>query len=254
MKFNDRFRNKLAIVTGGAQGIGRAIAERLATEGAEVGLLDRDPALVETAARELSERGYAATALPCDVTSDLAVRDSFNTFASRHGRQLDVLVHAAGIVGPTGICVDEVATEDFINVCRVNLVGSFIVTKHALAQMKESGHGRILLIASVAGKEGNAGMACYSASKAGVIGLVKSVGKEFAESDITINALAPATIRTAMVAAMPEKQIKYMTDRIPKKRCGTLGEVAALACWIVSDEASFNTGFTFDLTGGRAVY
>ena len=130
----------------------------------------------------------------------------------------------------------------------------FTVTKHALTHMKRRGCGRILLIASIAGKEGNAGMACYSASKAGVIGLVKAVGKEFAESDITINALAPATIRTEMVAAMPEQQVKYMTDKIPKKRCGTVEEAAALSCWIVSDEASFNTGFTFDLSGGRAVY
>ena len=253
MNIPNRFKNKTAIVTGGAQGIGRAIVERLAAEGAHVGILDRDGALAEAAAKELSARGNSVEALPCDITSDAGVREVFSAFATKHA-QLDVLVHAAGIVGPTGVKADEVATEDFVKVCTVNLVGSFIVTKHALTHMKLRGCGRILLIASIAGKEGNAGMACYSASKAGVIGLVKAVGKEFAESDITINALAPATIRTEMVAAMPEQQVKYMTDKIPKKRCGTVEEAAAIACWIVSDEASFNTGFTFDLTGGRAVY
>jgi 3-oxoacyl-[acyl-carrier protein] reductase len=253
MNIQDRFKNRSAIVTGGAQGIGRAIVERLAAEGAHVGILDREAELAEAATIELSSRGFSIEALPCDITSDSNVRDIFDTFNKTRGK-LDVLVHAAGIVGPSGIKVDEVATEDFIKVCQVNLVGSFIVTKHALAIMKHAGYGRILLIASIAGKEGNAGMACYSASKAGVIGLVKSVGKEFVEGNITINGLAPATIRTAMVAAMPEPQVKYMTDRIPKQRCGTVEEAAALACWIVSEEASFNTGFTFDLSGGRAVY
>ena len=114
--------------------------------------------------------------------------------------------------------------------------------------------GRILLIASIAGKEGNAGMAAYSASKAGVIGLVKAAGKEYANTGITVNALAPATIMTAMVKAMDPDQVKYMTDKIPMQRCGNLDEVAAIATWIVSQEASFNTGFTFDLTGGRSVY
>jgi 3-oxoacyl-[acyl-carrier protein] reductase len=253
MKIPDRFKNKKAIVTGGAQGIGRAIVERLIAEGAHVGILDRDAKLTETTTKELSGAENSAEALPCDITSDSAVRDVFNAFAAKHG-QLDVVVHSAGIVGPTGIKADEVATEDFVKVCQVNLVGSFIVTKHALTQMKPRGSGRILLISSIAGKEGNPGMACYSAAKAGVIGLVKSVGKEFAESNITINALAPSTILTAMVAKMPEQQVQYMKDKIPKKRFGMLEEAAALACWIVSDEASFNTGFTFDLTGGRAVY
>jgi 3-oxoacyl-[acyl-carrier protein] reductase len=253
MNIQNRFKNKTAIVTGGAQGIGRAVVERLAAEDAHVGILDRDAKLAESARGELAARGFSVESLHCDVTSDSGVRDVFATFTNKNGK-LDILVHSAGIVGPTGVKADEVATEDFIKVCHINLVGSFIVTKHALASMKHVGYGRILLMASIAGKEGNAGMACYSASKAGVIGLVKSVGKEFAETNITINGLAPATIRTAMVAAMPEQQIKYMTDKIPKKRCGTVEEAAAMVCWIVSEEASFTTGFTFDLTGGRAVY
>ena len=124
----------------------------------------------------------------------------------------------------------------------------------ALKAMEPRDYGRILLFASVAGKEGNAGMCCYSSTKAGVIGLVKSIGKEFADSGITVNAIAPAVIRTPMVEATHPDQVKYMTDKIPAKRTGTLDEAAAVACWIVSDEASFSTGFTFDLSGGRAVY
>jgi 3-oxoacyl-[acyl-carrier protein] reductase len=139
-------------------------------------------------------------------------------------------------------------------VVAVNLRGSFLVTKHALGPMAARGYGRILLFASIAGKEGNAGMVAYSATKAGVIGLVKSVGKEFAESGVTINAIAPAVIRTAMVESMDQWQVDYMTEKIPMKRCGTLDEVTALACWVVSREASFNTGAVFDLTGGRATY
>jgi NAD(P)-dependent dehydrogenase (short-subunit alcohol dehydrogenase family) len=249
----ERFKNKTAIVTGGAQGIGLAIVERLASEGAHVGIFDRDAIVTEAACGSLLAHGKSVEALTGDITSETEVHDIFQSFTTRH-RKLDIMVHSAGIVGPTNIKTDMVSTTDFINVCNVNLVGSFIVTKHALAQMKQRNYGRILLIASIAGKEGNAGMACYSASKAGIIGLVKSAGKEFADGDITVNALAPATIRTKMVAAMPEQQVKYMTDRIPKGRCGTVEEAAALACWIVSEEASFNTGFTFDLTGGRAVY
>jgi 3-oxoacyl-[acyl-carrier protein] reductase len=120
--------------------------------------------------------------------------------------------------------------------------------------MDKAKKGRILLFASIAGKEGNAGMCCYSTSKSGVIGLVKSVGKEFAETGITVNAIAPAVIRTPMVEATHPDQVKYMTDKIPAKRTGTLEEAAAIACWIVSDEASFSTGFIFDLSGGRATY
>ena len=136
----------------------------------------------------------------------------------------------------------------------VNLRGTFLMTKYALSIMESRNYGRILNFASIAGKEGNAGMSPYSSSKAGVIGLVKSAGKEFAETGITVNAIAPAVIRTPMVDGVDPDQVKYMTDKIPMKRCGTLDEVAALACWIVSPEASFNTAAVFDLTGGRATY
>jgi 3-oxoacyl-[acyl-carrier protein] reductase len=128
------------------------------------------------------------------------------------------------------------------------------MTKHVLPPMLKQNYGRILLIASIAGKDGNPGMVGYSASKAGVIGLVKGVAKEYAETGVTINGLAPAVVRTALVEQCAPEQVKYMTDKIPMKRCGTLDEVAAMSAWIVSKECSFSTGFTFDLTGGRAVY
>ena len=157
-------------------------------------------------------------------------------------------------MGPTSIQTADIVAEDFDQTIAVNLRGSFLVLKHALQAMTKRDYGRILLIASIAGKEGNAGMCAYSTSKAGVIGLVKSAGKEYAETGITINALAPAVVKTAMVESMPPEQVKYMTEKIPMQRLCTLEEVASTAAWIVSPEASFNTASTFDLSGGRATY
>jgi 2-dehydro-3-deoxy-L-rhamnonate dehydrogenase (NAD+) len=245
---NLRFADQVAVVTGGADGLGKAIATRLRSEGAKVVLLDHDAARLEATARELTALG-----LPSDVGDEQSVEQAFAEVDARFGR-LDVVVNSAGVVGPGSRKITEVSVDDFDAVQRVNLRGSFLVTKYALPLMLRRNYGRILLVASVAGKEGNAGMCSYSASKAGVIGLTKSVGKEFAETGITVNALAPAVIRTSMVASLPEAQVTYMTDRIPMKRCGTLDEVAALAAFIVSPEASFNTGFTFDLSEGRATY
>lgn len=244
-----RFESQTAVITGGAQGIGFAIAEKLASEGASVWLLDRNSDLLASAADTLIRKGLSAQGLALDITNEGDVAEAFRTIGT-----CSVVINAAGIVGPTGIRTDEVALTDFIQTIQVNLTGSFIITQYALKNMLPTGYGRILLLASIAGKEGNAGMAAYSASKAGVIGLAKSAGKEYAETGITVNALAPATIMTPMVQAMPDHQVKYMTDKIPMKRCGSLQEIASLAAWIVSPEASFNTGFTFDMTGGRAVY
>jgi NAD(P)-dependent dehydrogenase (short-subunit alcohol dehydrogenase family) len=168
--------------------------------------------------------------------------------------RIDILVNSAGVSGKTNLKSHEVTVEDFDFVYRINLRGSFLMAREVLAGMQQQGYGRILHIASIAGKEGNAGMVAYSATKAAVIGMTKSQGKEYAETGVTINALAPAVIKTPMVEGLPEAQVKYMTDRIPMKRCGTLEEVAAMAAFIVSPETSFTTGFTFDLTGGRAVY
>lgn len=246
----DRFQGQVAAVTGGADGLGYAIAERLIAEGATVWLLDRDDARVRAAAAKLGARARAHSV---DIGDDRGVQTAFEQIYAGHQR-LDAVVNSAGIVGPNNKKITETPTDAYEQVLRVNLVGTFLVCKHALIQMQKRDYGRVLLIASIAGKEGNAGMCAYSSAKAGVIGLVKSVGKEFAETGITINALAPAVIRTAMVDGMDPAQVKYMTDKIPMKRCGTLSEVASLASWIVSPEAGFNTGFTFDLTGGRAVY
>jgi NAD(P)-dependent dehydrogenase (short-subunit alcohol dehydrogenase family) len=248
--WSERFAGQIAAVTGGADGLGLAITRRLLGEGAIVWLLDRDEPRVIAAAREAGSKAHPAAVDICDEGSVQAV---FERIVQTHGR-LDIVVNSAGIVGPNNRKVSETPTDGFEEVLRVNLLGSFVVCKHALVQMQKRNYGRVLLIASIAGKEGNAGMCAYSSAKAGVIGLVKSAGKEFAETGITINALAPAVVRTAMVEKMDPAQVKYMTDKIPMKRCCTLPEVAALATWIVSPEASFNTGFTFDLTGGRAVY
>lgn len=245
-----RFDEQVAVVTGAASGLGLAISKRLLAEGATVWFVDRDEPSVKKAAASAGGRAHA---LALDITDEPSVQDAFAKIYAQHGR-LDVLVNSAGIVGPNGRTITETPSDAYAEVLKVNLFGSFLVTKHAVASMRQRNYGRVLLIASIAGKEGNAGMSAYSSSKAGVIGLVKSVGKELAETGITVNALAPAVIRTAMVEAMEPAQVKYMTDKIPMKRCATLDEVAALACWIVSREASFNTGFTFDLTGGRAVY
>jgi len=247
------FEDQVAIVTGGASGIGRSVAQGLARRGARVVVFDLNEQGLGNAVAGMSAEGLAVEGRVVDVSQDDAVREGIAQVVETHGR-LDVLVHCAAIVGPNARKITEVAVEEFDQVYAANLRSSFLVTKYALLHMAERNYGRILLFASIAGKEGNAGMSSYSATKAGVIGLVKSVGKEFAETGITVNAIAPAVIRTAMVDGMDPRQVKYMTDRIPMKRTGTLEEVTSLACWIVSPEASFNTAFTFDLTGGRATY
>jgi len=245
---SQRFTDKVAIVTGGASGIGLAVARRIASEGGRVVLFDIDPAGLERTAQELQ-----ALPLAVDVASEEAVAAAVQQVAAQFGR-LDIVVHCAGIVGPTSTKILDYRSEDFARVLQVNLFGSFYITKHAIKFMLERGYGRILLVSSIAGKEGNPGMAGYSTSKAGMIGLVKAIGKEYAETGVTVNGLAPAVIRTPMNERTAPEQMRYMLERIPMKRLGTLEEAASLACWIVSDEASFNTGFVFDLSGGRATY
>jgi NAD(P)-dependent dehydrogenase (short-subunit alcohol dehydrogenase family) len=244
-----RFEGQVAVVTGAADGIGRHVAGRLAGEGAKVVLLDRDAARLEASATGIPD----ASPQVVDICEDTAVCAAFDAIMAGHGR-IDIVVNCAGIVGPNARRVTEVEVAEFDDVYAVNLRGSFLVTKYALRHMEGRNYGRILLFASIAGKEGNAGMVAYSATKAGVIGLAKSAGKEFAETGITVNAIAPAVIRTGMVEALDQWQVDYMTGKIPMKRCGTLDEVTALACWIVSPEASFTTGAVFDLSGGRATY
>lgn len=248
-----RFKSQTAVITGGAQGIGFAIAQRLAREGAKIWLIDTNEDSVNKAVDQIVSSDGQATSLTIDITNEASVTNGLKKILSAD-LKIDVLVNSAGVVGPNGIKTAEVELDQFKTTLDINLTGTFLITKHVLKAMVPNKYGRILLIASIAGKEGNAGMCAYSASKAGVIALAKSAGKEYAESGITINALAPATIMTSMVEAMDPTQIKYMTDKIPMKRCGELDEIASLAAWIVCKEASFNTGFTFDLSGGRAVY
>jgi 3-oxoacyl-[acyl-carrier protein] reductase len=241
------------LVTGAASGIGRACARWLVDNGAHVALMDRDPGAVAVIADELGADGAEVLATPADVTDDAAVGASVSAVLERWGG-VHGLLNCAGVTGETGIRSHEVALDDFEQVLRVNLQGAFIVGRAVLPAMLEQGYGRIVHIASISGKEGNAGMAAYSASKAGLIGLVKTQGKEYAEDGITVNAIAPAVIETPMVAQLPSAQVEYMTSRIPMRRCGTLGEVAEMAGWVLSPAASFTTGFTFDLSGGRATY
>lgn len=243
-----RFSGKVAIVTGGVSGIGQAIARRIAAEGGQVVIFDND-----TAGLERERAAGQLTPMLVDVSREDSVITGIQRVTEQFGR-LDIVVHSAGIVGPTGIKIVDYNSGDFQKVLQVNLFGSFFITKHAIKPMLEHNYGRILLIASIAGKEGNPGMAGYSTSKAGVIGLVKAIGKEYAEAGITVNGLAPAVIRTPMNERTSPEQLRYLTERIPMKRLGTIEETASLACWIVSDEASFNTGFVFDLSGGRATY
>jgi 3-oxoacyl-[acyl-carrier protein] reductase len=247
---NNHFKDQVAIITGGAAGLGFAIAERLAGEGAQVALLDLQKGPLQKAAKRIGAR---AKAFAIDVTNDEQVTKTINKIAKQFGR-IDILVNSAGVTGKTNVKTHEVALEDFKFVFEVNVNGCFLTSRAVLPHMLKRNYGRILHIASIAGKDGNAGMLAYSASKAAVVGMTKVQGKEYAETGITVNAFAPAVIRTAMVEALPEEQVKYMTDKIPMKRCGTLEEVANMCAFIVSPGASFTTGFTFDMTGGRATY
>jgi len=245
---SEQFKDQVAIITGAASGIGLAIAKKLHGEGARVALVDLNPLALQSVSMPVGENAYA-----CDVTNEDQVKSAIDHVARRWAR-IDILVNSAGVTGKTNIKSHEVELGDFRFVFEVNLVGSFLTSRAVLPHMLTRNYGRILHIASIAGKEGNAGMLAYSASKAAVIGMAKAQGKEYAETGITVNALAPAVIRTAMVDALPEEQVKYMTDKIPMKRCGTLEEIAHLAAFIVSPGASFTTGFAFDMTGGRATY
>ena len=237
-------------VVGGASGIGLETARFLHGQGVRVAVLDRNKDGAAAAAKEL---GGKAIGVAVDITDWDATKAAIDSVAVQFGK-IDGLVNCAAIVGKTNLPTHEVEIENFDACYQINLRGAFLLSKAVVPHMLKRKYGRILHIASIAGKEGNAGMLAYSATKAGLIGLVKVMGKDYAETGITVNALAPAVIRTPMVAAMPEAQVKYMTDKIPMKRCGELDEAAEMIAFIVSPSCSFTTGFTFDLSGGRATY
>jgi 2-dehydro-3-deoxy-L-rhamnonate dehydrogenase (NAD+) len=252
-----RFENQVAVITGGAQGLGLAIARRLAGEGARLALLDANAAQVEESAAGLAGTGPAGSEplpLSVDVTDEIAVAAAMARVLERFGR-IDVLVTAAGIVGPSDRKAHEVRTADFDRVLGVNLRGMFFCIRAVLPTMLKADYGRIVNIASISGKDGNEGMMPYTASKAAVIGMTMVIGREYAHTGITCNAIAPALIATAMtLQGLSPEHYQSLTARIPMHRTGTPEEVAAVAAFVASRECSFTTGFTFDASGGRAVY
>jgi NAD(P)-dependent dehydrogenase (short-subunit alcohol dehydrogenase family) len=239
-----RFQGRSAIVTGGGSGIGAGIARRLAGEGARLSLWDMNEAA-------LAASGAAHT-VTLDVTcADAVQRAAADTAAALGG--IDILVTSAGITGPNASVWDyPVAAWD--RVIDINLNGVFYCCRAVVPFMQAGGYGRIVNIASIAGKEGNPNAAAYSASKAGVIGLTKALGKELADTRIRVNCVTPAAVKTPLFEQMTERQIDWMLSKIPVGRFGEIEEVASLVLWLASEECSFSTGAVFDISGGRATY
>jgi len=242
-------KGRCAVVTGGAQGFGKAIAERFVASGARVAIWDRDIALAEGTAGALGE---AVVAIGCDVAEPAEVAKARDATVKELGR-IDILVNNAGIAGANAKTW-ETDVEEWRRVMRVNLDGPFLCSRAIVPLMVAQDYGRIVNIASIAGKEGNPNAAHYSASKAGVIALTKSLGKELAGYDIAVNAVTPAAARTAIFEQITQEHIDFMLSKIPRNRFVTVEEVAALVAWLASAENSFTTGAVFDISGGRATY
>lgn len=239
---------KTAIVTGAGQGIGEGIARRLAAAGATVGVFDLDTAAATRVAIELG-----GVPLNGDVTSESDINNAIRALQER-GLAPEILVNNAGILGHVGPA-HELARADLERVLQINLVGAFLWSKAVLPSMFAKGFGRIVNIASIAGKEGNPNLLPYSVSKAGMIAMTKSMAKEVAtRGDITINSISPAVIHTQMMDTMPQATRDFMVSRVPMGRPGTIEEVAALVHYLASPEASFTTGQCYDISGGRATY
>jgi NAD(P)-dependent dehydrogenase (short-subunit alcohol dehydrogenase family) len=243
------FRDRVAVVTGGAQGIGRAIAEHLLQDGATIWLWDRDIALARAAAAELGSNGEAF-AVPVDV-ADLAEVEA--AAAAVDGGRIDILVNNAGISGPN-LPTWEYPAPEWARVIAVNLTGTFNCCRAVAPMMMAQNYGRIVNIASIAGKEGNPNACAYSASKAGVIALTKSLGKELAGYDIAVNCVTPAAAKTAMFDQMTKEHIAYMLSKVPRGRFAQVEEIADLVAFCASQECAFTTGAVFDISGGRATY
>lgn len=238
-----------AVVTGGAAGIGRAIAHRLAASGARLSLWDRDRGALDAARQSLGPDVHTAV---LDVARESDVAAATEAALAALGR-IDVLVCSAGITGPN-LPLADYPLADWQQVININLTGVFLCNRAVLPAMRAGDYGRIVNIASVAGKEGNPNASAYSASKAGVIALTKSLGKELAKTGIRVNCVTPAAVRTGMFSQMTQAHIDFMLSRIPMGRFGTVEEIAALVAWLCSEDCSFSTGAVFDLSGGRAVY
>jgi 2-dehydro-3-deoxy-L-rhamnonate dehydrogenase (NAD+) len=236
-------KGRRAVVTGGAQGIGRAVAERLLASGAEVTIWDREPDLAEETAKEIG-----ATAVEADVTEPDQVQAAYEKTG-----KVELLFANAGITGPN-VPLWEYPPDAWKQVIDVSLFGVFLCCRAVVPGMIAQNYGRIVNMASIAGKEGNPNAAAYSAAKAGVIALTKSLGKELASYNIAVNCLTPAVAKTKLFEQMTQQHIDYMLSKIPRARFVEVNEIAAMAAWLFSEENSFTTGAVFDVSGGRATY
>jgi 3-oxoacyl-[acyl-carrier protein] reductase len=244
----DLFKDRTAIVTGGARGIGLACAARITAGGGRVALWDRDIMRARQSAASLA----GAIALEVDVTNEQSINNALGETEAQLAPP-DILVASAGITGPNTTVV-AYPVDAWKQVIDINLTGVFLCNRAVAGGMAARGRGRIVNIASVAGKEGNPNASAYSASKAGVIGLTKSLGKELATTGVLVNCVAPAVVKTELFSQMTEQHIQYMLSKIPMNRFGEVDEVAEMVAWLASDLCSFSTGATFDLSGGRATY
>ncbi len=242
---------RVAVVTGGAQGIGQAVAERLVRSGAAVASWDRQAEANQAAMARLSEKGRAV-AISCDLTDWDSIEAALARTESSLG-PVDIVINSAGVAGPVAT-VEDYDNAAWRQVVDINLTGTYYVNKVVIAGMKARNYGRIVNIASIAGKEGNPNACAYSASKAGVIGFTKSLGKELAGHDIAVNCVTPAAARTPIFDQITQEHIDYMLSKIPRQRFLEVEEAAAMIVWLVSQENSFTTAGVFDLSGGRATY
>jgi len=245
-------KNRVAIVTGGGRGIGKAIAVRLAADGADIVIADIDLEAAESVVAELQALGHGALAVRTDISSKEQVQAMVQATMEKFGR-IDILINNAGILGPTCPVV-EVQEEDWDRVLTINLKGAFLCSQAVVPHMVAQGWGRIVSMSSVAGKEGNPGMAPYNVSKVGIIGLTKSLAHEIAKTGVTVNCVAPTMIETELIDAVSPETMAMLLAKIPMGRIGKTYEVAALMSFLVSEEAAFITGQCYNITGGRAVY
>ncbi len=246
--FSGRFAGRSAIVTGGASGLGRAVAARIVAEGGKVALWDLNAEALNATAAEIGATSIQAL----DVSDPKAVAEAAEASVTSLGR-LDILVCSAGVTGATAP-VQSFPIESWQQVIDINLNGLFYCNRATIPAMLTNGYGRIVNVASVAGKEGNPNASAYSASKAGVIGFTKSLGKELAGKGVIANALTPATFESPILAQLPQSQVDYMRSKIPMGRLGEIDESAAMICFMASEECSFTTASTFDTSGGRTTF